>query len=197
MGKSKNRPNRQARREQIEQERKRRNLMIGGGAAVVATVLIALIVFRIVSSNIEGVFNFGSQGRGHDQDVVIAETELPPVGGIHDPAWQNCGIYAQPVETKNAIHSMEHGAVWIAYQPDLPSEDVSKLQEIVGDETYLLLTPYPNLASKIVLTAWGVQLEIDSVADERIDKFISVYRNGPQTPEPGASCSGGIGAPLS
>lgn len=197
MSRRSTRVSRQERREQVEQERKRRNLLIGGGSAVVAVILIALIVFRIVSSNIEGVLKFGAQERGHDTNVVIENTSLPPVGGIHDPTWQNCGVYAQPVETKNAIHSMEHGAVWIAYQPSLAADEVAVLRDIVGDQSYLLMTPYPNLANKVVLTAWGVQLPVDSVDDERIEQFISVYRNGPQTPEPGASCSGGVGVPLS
>lgn len=180
----------------MEQERKRRNLMIGGGAGLIIVVLIGLIIFRVIASNIEGVASFGAQDRGHDTEVVIENTSLPPVGGIHDPAWQNCGIYDSPVEVSNAIHSMEHGAVWITYHPDLDSETVAQLREIVGDETYLLLSPYPDLASEIVLTAWGVQLEVDSPDDERVEQFISVYRNGPQTPEPGASCSGGVGVPI-
>jgi hypothetical protein len=179
----------------MEQERKRRNLMIGGGAAVIIIVVVGLIIFRIVASNIEGVLSFGAQERSHDQNVVIENTSLPPVGGIHSPAWQNCGIYNAAVNLENAIHSMEHGAVWVAYQPELASDDVSTLKEIVGDQSYMLLTPYPNLASEIVLTAWGVQLEIDSIDDERIEKFISVYRNGPQAPEPGAPCTDGVGTP--
>jgi hypothetical protein len=190
------RPSRQERREQLEQQRKRRNILIGGGATVIGLVLIGLIVVRVIANNIEGVLNLGAQDQGHDQNVVIEETSLPPVGGIHDPAVQNCGIYDSPVELKNALHSMEHGAVWITYRPDLDSADVSQLRGFVGDEGYLLLSPYPNLASNIVLTAWGVQLEIDSVDDERIEQFISVYRNGPQTPEKGASCSGGVGTPI-
>jgi hypothetical protein len=180
----------------MEQERRRRNLLIGGGAAVVIIVLAGLIIFRILASNIDGVLSFGAQEQGHDQDVVIAETSLPPVGGVHSPVWQNCGIYDQPVDVKNAIHSMEHGAVWITYSPELDSSTVAQLREIVGDQGYLLPTPYPNLASEIVMTAWGVQLEIDSIDDGRIEQFISVYRNGPQTPEPGASCSGGTGTPI-
>lgn len=169
--------------------------MIGGGAAVIIIVLVGLIVFRIIASNIDGVLEFGTQDRGHDQNVVIENTSLPPVGGIHSPVWQNCGIYDEPVALENAIHSMEHGAVWINYRPDLAAGDVSRLEEIVGNQTYLLLTPYPGLASEIVMTAWGVQLEIDSADDERIEQFITVYRNGPQTPEPGAPCTGGTGTP--
>lgn len=190
------RPSKKERREQLEQDRKRRNRLIGGGAAVILIVLTGLIIFRVISSNIEGVLSFGSQDRTHDRDVVIEAASLPPVGGTHDPVWQNCGIYAEPVETKNAIHAMEHGAVWITYNPNLEADEVAQLENMVRGETYLLLTPYPNLASNIVMTAWGVQLEVDSVDDERIEQFISVYRNGPQTPEPGASCSGGTGSPV-
>lgn len=197
MSRKKGKSSRQERRNQIEQQKKRRNILIGGVAAVIGLVLIGLVVFRVISSNIEGVLSFGSQERGHDQSVVIEQTSLPPVGGVHDPVWQNCGIYDSPVELKNAIHSMEHGAVWITYRPDLDSADIAQLQDIVGTQSYLLLSPYPNLASNIVLTAWGIQLEIDSVSDQRIEKFISVYRNGPQTPEKGASCSGGTGTPIS
>lgn len=196
MARRTSRQNRQARREQLEQEKKRRNLIIGGVGGLIIVVLAGLIIFRIIASNIEGVSNFGSQSQGHDTNVVIENTELPPVGGVHDPAWQNCGIYNEPVETKNALHSMEHGAVWITYNPSLDSADVAQLEGLVRGESFLLLTPYPNLANDVVMTAWGVQLEVDSVDDERIEQFISVYRNGPQTPEPGAPCDGGVGVPV-
>lgn len=170
-------------------------MMIGGGAAVILVVLAGLIIYRIAASNIEGVLNLGAQERGHDQAVVIEQTSLPPVGGVHDPNPQTCGIYDAPVPAKNAIHSMEHGAVWITYHPDLDEGEVAQLQALVRGQSYLLLSPYPDLASNVVLTAWGVQLELDSIDDERMEQFISVYRNGPQTPEPGASCSGD-GTPL-
>jgi hypothetical protein len=48
----------------------------------------------------------------------------PPVGGDHNPAFLNCGIYDQPVENENAVHSLEHGVVWVTYQPDLPQSAV-------------------------------------------------------------------------
>lgn len=121
---------------------------------------------------------------------------MPPVGGVHSPSWQTCGIYDQPVDPKNAIHSMEHGAVWIAYRPDLPDDDVTRLQEMVRGQSYLLLSPYPDLDSEVVMTAWGVQLAVDSASDERIDGFIDQYRLGPQTPEFGAPCDDGVGVPL-
>ncbi|HZY44457.1 MAG TPA: DUF3105 domain-containing protein, partial [Anaerolineae bacterium] len=91
-----------------------------GGAAVISIVL---IVVSLRSSSpqialIDGVVQYDNLARGHSPSPQIYQ-EVPPVGGTHDPAWLNCGIYDQPVRTENAVHSMEHGAVWITYQPDL------------------------------------------------------------------------------
>ena len=57
---------------------------------------------------------------------------------------------------------------------------------------YSLLSPYPGIDSPVVLTAWGVQLSVDSATDQRVAEFVAEFANGPQTPEPGASCDGGV-----
>jgi hypothetical protein len=185
------------RRQEIEQQKRRRMLLIGVPLAAVAVIAIGLIVFRSLGGTVEGAEDLGPQLRGHDESVVIESGELPPVGGVHSARWQTCGIYDQPVDPKNAVHSMEHGAVWITYHPDLPAADVQTLRDQVGDQSYLLLTPYPDLASEVVLNAWGVQLQVDSADDERVAQFIDQYRLGPQTPEFGAACDGGVGQPIS
>ena len=64
------------------------------------------------------------------------------------------------------------------------------------DEEYLLLSPYLDLASPVVLTAWEVQLQLDSVDDTRLTEFINRYQQGPTTPEKGATCSDGVGTPI-
>jgi len=122
-------------------------------------------------------------------------TLLPPVGGEHDPVVQNCGVYAEPVATANAVHSLEHGAVWIAYRPGLDATAVDTLTNLAEGKDYVLLSPFADLKAPIVLTAWGVQLEVEDVADPRVEEFLVKYVQGPQTPEPGAPCSGGIGTP--
>ena len=123
--------------------------------------------------------------------------ELPPTGGNHDPVWQNCGIYEEPLNTANAVHSLEHGAVWITYQPDLPAEEIAAIENWARGQNFLLVSPYPEQRSPIVMTGWGVQLELDSIDDDRVGQFVERYRVGPNTPERGAACTGGIGEPLS
>jgi len=122
-------------------------------------------------------------------------TLLPPMGGDHDPVVQNCGVYTAPVATSNAVHSLEHGAVWITYQPGLDASRVSALAKLAEGNPYVLLSPFTDLRAPIVLTAWGVQLEVDDASDPRVEEFLVKYVQGPQTPEPGAPCSGGVGTP--
>lgn len=175
-----------------------RNIIIGG---VIALAIIALGVLLYMSLQepeaLSDLQRFVGLERAHDEEVVYDETGLPPVGGIHSGIWQNCGIYDEPIVTKHAVHSMEHGAVWVTYQPDLPADDVDMLRETVSQHRYALLSPYENLKSPVVLTAWGIQLEVDSADDNRIATFLDRYVQGPQTPELGATCSNGNGTPMS
>ena len=120
---------------------------------------------------------------------------LPPSGGDHDPIVQNCGFYDQPVRPENAVHSLEHGAVWITYRPGLDVSQVATLRSLADENPYLLVSSFDQLASDVVATAWGVQLELDSADDERLAPFLVRYLQGEQTPEPGAPCEGGTDAP--
>ena len=148
---------------------------------------------------IRGVVTFARPSRGHDNSIQYPASDLPPVGGTHYDQWQVCGIYDEPIATENAIHSLEHGAVWITYSPDLSANVLAELKNIARGNNFVLMSPYPDLKSPIVLKAWGLQLELDSVNDNRIEQFIERYQVGPQTPERGATCGpgsgGGIGQP--
>lgn len=172
---------------------------IGGAIALGAIVLGALLFLNLRGTSpqhlIEDLVEFSRLERGHVEDEIVA-ADLPPAGGLHSPVWQTCGIYDEPIAIENAVHSLEHGAVWITYQPELPEADIDALRDQFRRERLILLSPYPGLRSPVVMTAWEVQLELDSVEDERIMEFVDEYRNGPTTPEPGASCVGGVGTPL-
>ncbi|POM23235.1 hypothetical protein BTM25_43880 [Actinomadura rubteroloni] len=123
--------------------------------------------------------------------------DSPPMGGDHDPTWQNCDarVYTAPLRNENAVHALEHGAVWIAYRPGLAAAQVDALARRIRAVDYSLMSPYPDLSAPIALTAWGRQLKVTDANDPRIDAFMSAFVKGPQTPEPGAPCSGGKDAP--
>ncbi|WP_043442453.1 DUF3105 domain-containing protein [Arthrobacter sp. L77] len=187
-------------------ERKRNALIFGGIGAVILAIIIAvtIVIVNQVQDNrerdaqaaqpIEGVQEYPDVTFEHVDGPVEYE-QSPPVGGDHDPIWTNCGVYTEPLPNENSVHSLEHGAVWIAYNPDIGQAGIDTLTELVGERSYVLLSPYPGLESPVAASAWGIQLEVDSADDPRLATFLTKYIQGEQTREPGAACSGGITPP--
>ena len=183
---------------QQQREERKRNLLIYGVVGVVAVAIIAATTYGLLTtrggSDLEGVVELDDLSQEHvtgkvdypDQDV------RPPAGGEHNAAWQNCNVYAEPLANEHAVHSLEHGAVWITYQPDLDEGDVEDIEAKLGSSGYVLISPYEGQESPVTLTAWGAQLDVDDIGDERVDRFLTQYVQGDQTLEPGAVCSGAI-----
>jgi len=141
-----------------------------------------------------GVESFDVPSRNHvEGSVDYAQT--PPVGGDHSPQWQNCGFYSSRIRNENAVHSMEHGAVWITYKQDIQQDQTHRIRQLAAGQTHVLASSYPDLPAAVVVSAWGRQLRLDSADDPRLEQFIRYFKQGPTTPEPGAPCSGGVGSP--
>jgi len=187
-------------KEQARQARKR-TWIVAAIAVPLVLVIVLLAAFSIhqsssktLGSDITGLQTFTGLTRNH----VTAPTykQVPPVGGDHLSVWQNCGVYDQPINNGNGVHSLEHGAVWITYDPSLPADDVAKLAAAAKGQPYVLVTPYPGLPAPVVVSAWGYQVKLTGASDPRLDQFIRTFEQGPQTPEPGAACVGGTGTPV-
>lgn len=127
---------------------------------------------------------------------TVAYDRTPPAGGDHSPVWQNCGSYPDPIVPEQGVHSMEHGAVWLTYRSDLEASDVDRIRSLADGETFVLVSPWEaNLPNAVVASAWGRQLQVSSASDPRLEQFIRAFQVGPQAPEPGAPCTGGVGEP--
>lgn len=168
-------------------------VLIGGGVLLLVVVVVLYFVSQQTVGAIEGLEQYTVQ-QGH-QTGKLTYAQIPPVGGVHNPSWQNCGVYDQPIDNEYGVHSMEHGAIWITYQPDLPSAEVEKLKTITHQSGYRLLSPYPDLPTPVVVSAWGYQVKLQSADDPRLMLFIQKYQQNPRGPEPGAPCTGGQGQP--
>jgi hypothetical protein len=121
-------------------------------------------------------------------------SQNPPVGGTHNYNWQNCmgDVYDAPIASEHAVHSMEHGAVWVTYNPDkLDKAGVDALAKKVRNQEYLFMSPFPGLDKPISMQAWGYQLKLDKATDARVDEFIKTMRKDAGI-EQNATCSGGI-----
>jgi hypothetical protein len=180
-------------------ERRRRNwlfIRIGIGVVVVAVVAgIAWGAFRQfeqfqLRDDVTVYGGIDDLSRGHP-DGPLQYDVIPPVGGDHNITWQNCGFYEEPIYNWHGVHSLEHGAVWVTYRPELPQDQIDTLEE-KAEETYVLVSPYPGLKAPVVASVWGRQIELDGANDERLDVFIREYRRNPNTtPEQTAICTSG------
>ncbi|MEV6589587.1 DUF3105 domain-containing protein [Streptomyces acidicola] len=186
-----------------EQARERRARLLTLGAAVV--ILVGLVgggwfLFAAAEEKeqakaapVEGVKSWSKLTQNHVTTQVDYPMS-PPVGGDHNQVWVNCDkqVYTKAVPNENAVHGLEHGAVWITYNDEASEADVSKLADMVNRTSYTFMSPYEDQSSPVVLSAWGKQLKVDSASDARVQKFLDKYVQGEQTPEPGAACTGGM-----
>lgn len=146
------------------------------------------------SLQIPGIVVKTYTGADHvDPTERVAYDGTPPFGGPHDPSWAACDgvVYSKPIRVENVVHSLEHGAVWIAYHPDkISATGLDALRGRVETENYVFMSPVPTMDSPISLQSWGHQLKLDNANDERIDQFISALRTNRFThPEVGATCA--------
>ena len=141
---------------------------------------------------IEGV-EVLAEDPSHDHvEGPIEYDRIPPLGGPHNPQWLSCDVYDEPVPAELAVHSLEHGAVWLAHAPDLPEEEVSALAELAElDEQYVLVSPQEGMDAPVVAVAWGAALEASGADDPRLARFVEAYAGGGQGGEPGAPCRDG------
>lgn len=196
-----------------KQAKEKRNRMLGlvgsivAGAAVIG-VLIAVVVTSATpppptSQNltaaeraeleIEGLETFEVEST-HVQSAVEYEM-TPPAGGPHNPTWLNCGIYEEAVPNEYAVHSLEHGAVWVTYDPEqVEGAELEALRDLMPSN-YIILSPFEGLSSPVAASAWGASIALDGVDDERLVDFIVKYRLDPNAPEPGALCSQALDGP--
>ncbi len=141
----------------------------------------------------------GTPGAGtlaHDHvpgPVTYALT--PPVGGPHSAVWMNAGVYTAPVPSERAVHDLEHGAVWITYDPTLAADQVAALTAFVARQSlipeasndpaqagqanrYVVMSPWASsgLPAPIVISSWGYQLRVTSPSDPRLQQFLDTFR---------------------
>jgi hypothetical protein len=175
--------------------------------AIGIVVLIALLGWQIYqleqpskggdpTNNIpalSAVKTFKYVGGEHTTDPVKYQL-TPPAGGPHDPVWEDCGVYTRQLRNENVVHSLEHGTVWVTYRPGLSAADIQSLQTALGTvkDKKTILSPYPGLASPVVVTVWNAQLGLTGASDPRLATFLGYYGDGHTAPEGAmASCAGG------
>jgi len=178
---------------------RRQRLPVGVVLVAVALTLAAVLASvvtpkRSAPTAVGEIQVFERLPRNHVEGNVDYDPD-PPVGGPHSAIWQNCGFYSEPVPTEAAVHSLEHGAVWITYRRDLAETQIEGLRRAFSTRPFVLISPFPGLGRPIVASAWGYQLSLSSPTDPQLREFVNTFEQGSQRPEVGGPCSGGAGGP--
>lgn len=159
------------------------------GGALAAPVIARLAGYERAPADLSDVVTYDITDRSHsEEDLDYAQ--VPPAGGDHAPVWLDCGVYDEPVREENAVHDLEHGTVWITYEPGLAGEEVDALADVLPQNG--ILSPYDDLRAPVVVTVWERQLELTGADDPRLELFIREFGAGETAPEPMASCAGGL-----
>lgn len=171
------------RQEEIRRRRQQQRLLVRVVGALVALLILAGIAYWGYTSffvPLPGTF-VADLGNAHGADIN-AGPELynsnPPTSGPHVdqvPAW---GVHTRPIPLPLQVHALEDGGVLVQYNcPDDCPELVEQLKTIVNRyDKHVILAPYPNMESRIALTAWT---RIDTMQEfdaERIQRFIDAYQ---------------------
>ncbi|ROQ88958.1 uncharacterized protein DUF3105 [Streptomyces sp. 2132.2] len=150
------------------------------------------------TGNVPGEQVYDIPRRHHVLDPVdYSSGPIPPVGGPHHPVWQNADgdVYDQPLRNEHAVHSLEHGVVWVTYARYVPQRVVDAFRKKVEGRPHRMMSPVPGQNAPVKLTAWGRQLSVTSADDPRVEQFFEAYVQGPQSPEPEGPVTGGRTTP--
>ena len=191
---------------------RKRNRLLGIIGAIVALVLVVGTVATVIVLNVAGpppqaVDDRLVSGDYEERlqlypDLEPTHTEsrvtydqTPPVGGPHNPAWLNCGVYDERQQNENAVHALEHGAVWITYDPASTSDEEVAALVAVAPDTYSIVSPYPGIGDAFAISAWGAQLRFTDPDDPAVTDFLNQFWRSSDAPEPTAPCTGAIDGP--
>jgi hypothetical protein len=166
-----------------------------GGIPVlsVLVIIVAASVFFIAQAaggqpsgaDLMGV-EYGDVRRDHLAVGSITEApSQPPAGGPHYPAPWPTGVFSEEPADGYLVHSLEHGIIWVSYQPDMVTpEQLAALTNLVEDNRGdAILAPRSANDAPVYVMSWGRRLQPAADDIETIRRFISTNRD--RSPEPG------------
>jgi hypothetical protein len=118
----------------------------------------------------------------------------PPSGGQHYGVWAAFQTYDFALSAGYLVHCLEHGAVVFWYNcPEGCADEVAEVQALIdalpadplcagtGVDRRAVLVPYPALATRWGVSAWGHALSANCVDSEAFTGFYTEhYAQGPE-----------------
>jgi hypothetical protein len=120
--------------------------------------------------------------RDHTNDPVVYES-IPPTTGDHSPSAAPCGVHGTQIPDGLFVHSLEHGAVGVLYDPQQVEVDtIRDIEAKVGEfDDRTISAPYAGTETPITLTSWTKLMRLDSYDEDTVDEYIDAFRGkGPE-----------------
>lgn len=166
------------RRKALVARSRRRALRTWGGIAVVVVILGGLLAWQNLRPMPgEKVADLGNRHLAEGQTYDDFNSR-PPTSGPHYNSKASDGIHTEPIPDELQVHNLEDGGVMVQYNcPAGCDELVTQLTGVVSSyNSEIILAPYPDMESRIALTAWGRIDRLNDFDENRIVAFIEAYR---------------------
>ena len=139
---------------------------------------------------ISQVESFESNGAEHRPGEEIDYERVPPLSGPHWNGATAAGFYTETPQMEELVHTLEHGAVVIYYDPaNVTDEEEASLRawaaNYQGTWQSVVVAPNPNDDPRggYVLTAWTHRLVLEDYDADAVHAFASEYLGrGPENP---------------
>lgn len=164
--------------------RRRRVVRLVAYAGIAAALVWFFFIRPQTPDEIRGhpIQKFAESGVNEHVTGTVNYDTIPPVSGPHAGQPAPCGVHPQPIPNENLVHSFEHGAVALLFQPNLDIETIREIESIVGEyDDNVLSAPYPGMEPTVVVASWGEKMNLDEFDGPAIREYADVFRGrGPE-----------------
>ena len=165
--------------QQVERRRRKQRRWLLGGIGILALLVIGGLAYRTLTKDSPGraVPTLGHKHLASGETRYVLYNSRPPTSGPHLPSMARWGIHTQPIPDGLQVHNLEDGGILVQYNCRNCDALIGKLEAIVSRYSdKVILAPYPNLNTRIALTAWGRIDTFDDIDEQQIVRFIQAYR---------------------
>ena len=168
--------------------------------ALIALAGVAFWFFFLRSStpdeiNGHAITGFGGAGVGDHTEEPVSYEMTPPVQGFHSSTPAPCGVHGSPVPDENLVHSLEHGAVALLFDPTKATpEDIKELEAVASDaDENVLSAPYEGMEAAFAIASWGERMDLDELDVAAANEYIEAFAG--KGPEAGQTCPNTVDTP--
>lgn len=178
--------------EGLRREQRRKRAIWGTVILVAFALVVGLVVLMFrppLAAQGRQVF---VEGQGHvEPGTPITYQNNPPTSGTHYPTTSGYGVFERAIEPGYWVHTLEHGGIVLLFNPaECDAACLEQLRDVYRSappsqlfrQTKMAVVPYPGLATKVAVLAWGWIDTMDEVDKDRILAFYRTHVDrGPET----------------